>query len=122
MCLLLAALLGPAPAPAEMTVVRHAFARAVEAREPVGEAQVFPADVGRLFFFTQLAGVEGAGEVRHLWIYDGREVGSVALAVQGPTWRTWSSKTILPAYRGDWAVEVRDASGAVLATGTCRVE
>ncbi len=105
-----------------MSVVRHAFARAVEAREPVGEAQVFPGDVDRLFFFTQLAGGEGAGEVRHVWLYDGREMASVTLAVHGPTWRTWSSKTILPEWRGDWAVEVRDASGAVLATGTCRVE
>jgi len=118
----LAALLAPQVARAELSVVRHAFARGVEAREPVGEAQVFPADVGRLFFFTQLSGVEGAGEVRHVWIYDGREVASVTLPAQGPTWRTWSSKTILPEYRGDWAVEVRDASGAVLATGTCRVE
>jgi len=120
--LLLAALLVPAAARAEISVVRHAFARGIEAREPVGEAQVFPADVGTLVFFTQVAGVQGGSEVRHVWIYDGREVASIPLAVQGPTWRTWSAKTVLPEHRGDWTVEVRDAAGALLLTAVCRVE
>lgn len=120
--LLLAALFSPAVALAEILVVRHAFARGIEAREPLGAARVFPADVGTLTFFTQVAGVEGSSEVRHVWIYDGREVASIPLAVQGPTWRTWSTKTVLPEQRGDWTVEVHDAAGAVLLTADCRVE
>lgn len=107
---------------AGVTVERHAFATAVEAREPVGEGATFPADVGRLYFFTQIRGVGEGDRVRHVWIYDGREVADVALAVSGPVWRTWSSKAVPPSWRGDWAVEVRDAAGAVLATAGCRVE
>jgi len=104
-------------------ITRHAFARGVEAREPMGEAKSFPAGVGRLFFFTQISGAGATGdEIRHVWIYDGREVADVALPVEGPTWRTWSSKQILPQFRGDWSVEVRDGAGRVLLTDTCQVE
>jgi len=95
----------------------------VEAREPIGVAETFPADVGRLYFFTQLAGAAPGGEpIRHVWIYDGREVADVDLRAEGSSWRTWSSKQILPQFRGDWSVEVRDGSGRVLLTATCRVE
>jgi hypothetical protein len=34
----------------------------------------------------------------------------------GSPWRTWSSKTIPPEWSGEWSVEIRDASGAVLET------
>ncbi len=111
-----------AEAAAGVTVERYAFATAVEAREPVGEGTTFPADVGRLYFFTQLRGAGEGDRVRHVWIYDGREVADVALSVSGPVWRTWSSKAVPPSWKGDWTVEVRDAAGAVLATAGCRVE
>ncbi len=117
-----ALLLGAASANAEMTVSRHAFARDVVAREPVGEAAAFPADAGRVYFFSQIMGAGDAAEIRHVWIYDGREVASVPLAVEGPSWRTWSSKEILPQFVGDWTVEVRDGSGNVLLSAGFRVE
>ncbi len=116
-------LLGLATAAAAgVSVERYAVATAVEAREPVGEGATFPADVGRLYFFTQVRGAGEGDRVRHVWIYDGREVADVALTVSGPVWRTWSSKAVPPSWRGDWTVEVRDAAGAVLATAGCRVE
>jgi hypothetical protein len=107
---------------AELAVTRYAFARSVEAREPMGVAEGFPADVGRLFFFTQVSGATAGEGIRHVWIYDGREVATVDLPVEAPTWRTWSSKRVLPHFRGDWTVEVRDGAGRVLLTATCRVE
>ena len=109
-------------AAAGVTVERYAFATAVEAREPLGEGTTFPADVGRLYFFTRIRGAGEGDRVRHVWIYDGREVADVDLTVSGPVWRTWSSKAVPPSWRGDWTVEVRDAAGAVLATAGCRVE
>jgi hypothetical protein len=111
-----------AAAGAEPFVEQAVFARGVQAREPVEVAQSFPRDVGQIYFFTRIVGMPAAAEVRHVWIYDGKELANVALHVGGAPWRTWSSKRILPAWVGDWSVEVRDASGRVLATGTCRVE
>jgi hypothetical protein len=107
---------------AELSVSRHTFARGVEAREPVDAAAVFPADVGVVYFFTQIVGATGPTELRHVWIYDGKEMASVPLSVGGSGWRTWSSKRILSQYIGDWTVEVRDALDTVVLSATCRIE
>jgi hypothetical protein len=94
----------------------------VVAREPVAASETFPAEVGELYFFTQVVGASGRAEVLHVWIYDGREVAIVPLAVEGSRWRTWSKKRILPHFIGDWTVEVRGVGGEVLLSATCRVE
>lgn len=111
-----------APATAGLAVVRHAFARGVEAKEPVGVASSFPAGVGKLYFFTQLSGAAGPAEVLHVWLYDGREVAIYPLEVGGSPWRTWSATAVGSEQRGDWTVEVREVGGGVLASATCRVE
>jgi hypothetical protein len=107
---------------AELTVSRHAFAREVVAREPVAAATTFPPDVGEVYFFTQIVGAMGRAELLHIWIYDGRELAIVPLTVEGRSWRTWSSKRILPQFIGDWTVEVRAVGGEVLLSATFRVE
>jgi hypothetical protein len=38
----------------------------------------------------------------------------VSLRVAGPNWRTWSSKTILPEWTGEWRVDVVGPDGTVL--------
>ena len=105
-----------------MTVVRHTFARDVVGKEPVGASSSFPAEVGRLYFFTQLAGAAGPSEILHVWLYDGREVAIYPLEVGGSPWRTWSATAVGPEQRGDWTVEVREVGGGVLASATCRIE
>lgn len=118
----MAVALGVSPAWAGIAVARSAFCRAVEAREPVGEATVFPADVGEVTFFTQIVGAGGADQVLHVWIYDGREMAIVPLDVEGPSWRTWSTKRILPEWKGDWIVEVRTVDGEVVHEARMRIE
>ncbi|WP_025324346.1 DUF2914 domain-containing protein [Deferrisoma camini] len=110
------------PAWAGLSVGRSAFCRSVEAREPVGVADTFPADVGEVTFFTQILGAEGSQQILHVWIYDGREMAIVPLDVEGPSWRTWSTKRILPEWKGDWIVEVRTVDGAVLHEARMRIE
>lgn len=101
---------------------RHAFARAIDDKEPVGAAESFPADVGRLYFFTQLAGTGAPTEILHVWLYDGREVSIFPIEVGGTPWRTWSVRAVAPEQRGDWTVEVRELGGRVLLSATCRIE
>ncbi|MDH3270280.1 MAG: DUF2914 domain-containing protein [Gemmatimonadota bacterium] len=84
----------------------------IEAMMPVGESQEFPADVGRVFCWTLLEGAAGS-TIQHVWIYGDMEF-PVSLEVDGSPWRTWSSKSIPPEWSGEWTVEVRDDSGAVL--------
>ncbi len=44
------------------------------------------------------------------------------LPVNGEGWRTWSSKSILESWTGEWSVDVLDSAGEVLATKTFTIE
>lgn len=95
--------------------VEAVVASGVEEMMPVGEANQFPADVGRVFLWTRVTGATGT-DIMHVWIHpDGNEF-PVTLEIAGSPWRTWSSKTIPPEWAGEWRVLVRDSAGNVLAT------
>lgn len=87
----------------------------IEERMPVGEADVFPADVGRVYLWMQVTGVEG-GEVvlRHAWLREGVEMAEVELPVKGSPWRTYSYKTIPPEWAGKWEVKIVGPDGNVM--------
>ena len=101
---------------------RALFARGVVAREPVGVSDTFPPDVGEVYFFTHILGAEKPTEILHVWIHEGWEMAIVPLEVQSPSWRTWSSKRILPEWKGEWTVEVRETDGTVIYRASFRVE
>ncbi len=105
-----------------LSVGRAAFARGVVAREPVGVSDTFPADVGEVYFFTHILGAEKPTEILHVWIHNGWEMAIVPLEVQSPSWRTWSSKRILPEWTGEWTVEVRETDGTVIYRASFRIE
>ena len=111
-----------AQAQAALSVGRAAFARGVVAREPVGVSDTFPADVGEVYFFTHVLGAEEPTEILHVWIHNGWEMAIVPLEVQSPSWRTWSSKRILPEWTGEWTVEVRETDGTVIYRASFRIE
>jgi hypothetical protein len=103
----------PAPAAPE-TVARGLFTLAVADREPGEAVTRVPADVGEVFFFTELVDLEGRTVV-HRWEWNGQVMAEVAFDVGGPRWRVWSRKALLPEWRGEWSVRVLDDAGAVLA-------
>lgn len=107
---------------AEVAVVEAALAAGVENRQPVGAATVFSANVGRVYAYTRLAGAAAEGAVTHVWYYAGEVKAQVKLTVGADDWRTWSSKTILPQWTGEWLVEVQGADGRVLASLSFRIE
>jgi hypothetical protein len=75
----------------------------------------YAADVGTITFWTRLTGGAPGRWVEHVWFWDGTEMARVRQKVEGPTWRTWTRKTIMPEWTGDWRVEVRAEDGTVLA-------
>lgn len=87
----------------------------VEDRQPLGEDTVFSSDVGKLYCYTRLNNPSGESTISHVWFYQDRQMAKIDLPVKANTWRTWSSKNILPLWVGDWRVEVQDSSGSVLA-------
>ena len=103
----------PAAQPAAvLRVTEHGVGSDVVDRRLVGEADHFVAG-SRVWFWNRVRGGTAGGEVRHVWIHDGRIVESIALPIGSSNWRTQSAKQV---YReGRWAVEAREPGGSVLA-------
>lgn len=112
-CVLLLVLLAPLPGHA-MEVPEGVIATSVENRQPVDTGDQFPATVGRLYCFSRVTGAGEDATVTHRWYYGDREMAEVELPVRSADWRTWSSKTLLPQWKGAWNVDIVDASGTVL--------
>jgi len=83
----------------------------IEERELIGEASTFPPSVGRVYCWTCVTGADEPTEITHVWYYGVEKMAEVALPVEYPRHRTWSHKTILPEWKGQWRVEILDAAG-----------
>jgi len=105
---------------AAITVEDAAVCLEVEERQPVGAGDRFPSDVESLTCFTRIVGGEGESVV-HAWIHDGTTRARVELQVGSSSWRTWSTKTILPSWTGAWEVKIMTPAGQVLHSVTFTV-
>lgn len=94
----------------EATIKRAVFTTGIEDREPVDQVDSLATDVDKIFFFTEIAAMEGSS-VTHRWIHDGETLAEVTFNVGGPRWRVWSSKNLIPTWVGDWTVECVDSTG-----------
>jgi len=95
------------------SVVRSAFTREIDEREPVENLQNLSNENGQVKFFTELRDMSGQTAV-HRWEYDGKVVAEVEFNVKGPRWRVWSSKSFVPQWTGDWKVSVINGAGEVI--------
>ncbi|MGH0033961.1 MAG: DUF2914 domain-containing protein [Myxococcota bacterium] len=102
------------------SVTRALFTAEVVDREPGDALSHVPADIGAVFFFTELTDLAGHTVV-HRWEWNGQLMAEVSFEVRGPRWRVWSTKRLLPEWLGDWQVTVVDGGGAVLATRSLTV-
>ncbi len=103
-----------------LKVTRNVVATAVENRQPVEATAPIAADVGQLFYFTEVEG--GPATIQHVWIWQGRTMATVSLEVKSSRFRTWSSKRIQPDWKGQWRVEARTSDGAVLSFKDFEIE
>ena len=106
----------------EVTLAQAVVCQEVVDRAPVGSSDVFPAGTERLFCFTRIEGAQGETEITHNWYYQGALKASVVLPVRTGNWRTWSSKTLLPEWTGEWMVEVLAKDGTPLESIVFSVE
>ncbi len=91
-----------------------AIATEVTDLTPQGVSDSFPPTVSKLYAFTRIVGAEGETTVKHLWFYQDRLMAEVELPVRSPSWRTYSSKNILPSWTGNWRVDITDEAGNLL--------
>lgn len=92
------------------------MATTVEDRSPHGVGEQFPATVGMLYCFTTVNGGDTDTSITHTWYYQDSKMAEVVLPVRSIHWRTWSSKTIMPAWKGNWKVAVTTEDGTLLDT------
>lgn len=86
----------------------------VEDRELMGAAVSFPSSTEKVYCWSLITGSEEPATVEHVWYHGGQEMARVKLPVDYPRVRTWSYKTMMPEWTGDWKVEVVDEAGKVL--------
>jgi hypothetical protein len=98
----------------EVSVARAQFAQSIEDREPQGRTVELSNNVGKVYFFTELRGMNGKS-VTHRWVYGGEPRAAVTFNVGSNRWRVWSSKNLQPEWTGLWTVSVVDEEGNVLA-------
>jgi hypothetical protein len=91
-------------------------------RVPQGEATKFGSDVGQVYLWCRVNGATDTTHVEHLWYYKGEEKASIKLPVKTASWRTWSKKTIMPQWTGQWEVKIVDVDWHVLKTIAFTVE
>jgi len=98
-------------------VTRSQFTHAVENLEPVDNISVLSNDQTRIVYFTEIHGMAGQ-TIRHRWEYHGQTVLEVPIKVGTARWRAYSTKTLYPAWIGEWKVSVVDAAGGTLCVNT----
>jgi hypothetical protein len=106
----------------EVSVETMEICAGVQDRQPMGVDSVFSSDVGQVYCFTQLTSSQDTTEISHVWFYNDKQMAKVDLTMGAKSWRTWSSKRIMPSWTGNWRVEVQAASGAGIASKSFRVE
>ena len=101
-------------APSAVSVADYTFCTGVEDHEPVGPASTFEPDVGRVYLWTDIHADEPPLEIKHVWYYGDTKMTEVPLRIGYTRTRTWSSKTILEDWTGEWRVDVVNGDGEIL--------
>jgi len=98
----------------EVRVEDAVICRDVVSLDPVGSGDVFTSDLKKLMCFTRVVGAKEDTEIIHNWYFGEKLLASISLHVGSDNWRTYSSKTILPEYAGEWKVEIVLPDGRLL--------
>lgn len=106
----------------ELKVTKVTLTTGVKDREPVDSAVAFPSSVGRVYCWILIEGTKEPTAIRHLWYYREKKMAEISLEIESSRYRTWSSKTILPHWRGDWRVEIVDSQDNLLGIISFKIE
>jgi hypothetical protein len=104
------------------TVARLVVGTGVENREPTGVAETFPASTEKIYCFLEATNIAKDTEVSLVWSLGGKEMWKMNLPLKmGPKWRTNAFKS-LGGLKGDWKIELKDATGNPVKEAKFKVE
>ena len=98
----------------EIRIEDAVICRDVASLDPVGSGDVFSSDLKKLMCFTRVVGAKEDTEIIHNWYLGEKLLASISLHIGSDNWRTYSAKTILPEYKGEWKVEIVLPDGQLL--------
>ena len=110
-----------APASSTLRVLDAGFGADVEDRVLRGRGSVFH-EGDRVYFWMEVDGARPGQVLRHVWIYQGREVQEIPLSMKGERWISWSYKTLFAGLAGSWLLEVRDENDHLLGSWSFHCE
>ena len=97
-----------------LNVATAVICKSIDSRQPVEPGTRFSASIGRLYCYSKIADIENSTKIQHVWYFGDTERARVSLAVNPPSWRTYSSKIIQAHEIGQWQVKIFDESGNLL--------
>lgn len=101
----------------DLSVLRAYVCRGVEESEPTEAGKSFiqvQDGVLHLCCFSEIGAPARQDTVIHAWYWGQREMARIPLGIQGPRWRTWSTKQVTDEWRGEWHVDIVDRAGVLL--------
>ena len=95
-------------------VSRAQFTLGIDNREPVSMVDSIDSNSHRsITFFTELDDMSGQ-TVTHQWTHNDKVMFEKTFEVKANRWRVWTSKTLIPSWKGTWTVYVLDSNRSVL--------
>jgi len=97
-------------------VNRALFTIGIDDREPVTIVDsIDSSSHTSISFFTELSNMSGQ-TATHQWTYNNKVMFEKSFEVKSERWRVWTSKTLIPTWKGTWTVNVLDDERVVLSS------
>jgi len=97
-------------------VNRALFTIGIDDREPVTIVDsIDSSSHTSISFFTELSDMAGQ-TATHQWTYNNKVMFEKSFEVKSARWRVWTSKTLIPTWKGTWTVNVLDDERVVLSS------
>ena len=93
-------------------VSRAVICTGIMNHEPTDSSNQVPSTTSKVFFFTQVNGMEGK-TITHRWIKDGSKVADIKISIASNRFRCHSSRSV-SGKTGYWTAQVLDSNGKKL--------
>jgi hypothetical protein len=93
-------------------VKRAVISSGITDHEPTDSLTKVPATMGKVFFFTEITGMEGK-TITHRWMKDGSKIADIRISMASNDYRCHSSRSV-SGKTGYWSAQVLDANGKKL--------